>query len=128
MKKTSLLQLALAFMVVLIFSQCFYDTIVPDPIELPDVVSFQEDILPIFNASCNISGCHNTGDFAPDLSEANAYTSLIGGGYINKTAPEDSELYIWMLGDGSIDMPPSGPNATYNALVLQWITEGAFNN
>ncbi|MBK7407064.1 MAG: hypothetical protein IPJ40_02685 [Saprospirales bacterium] len=128
MRRFNFIHLATAFLVVLFFSQCFYDTMVPDPIILPDEVSFQADILPIFNASCNMSGCHNTGGIAPDLSEANAFTSLIAGSYVVKTAPETSVLYQWMLGNEAINMPPSGPNATYNALVLQWITEGAFNN
>lgn len=129
MKKISYIQIVLALFMTLFLSQCYYDQIVYEEPEPPaGELSFLNEIIPIFNASCNISGCHNAGGIAPDLSPANAYNALINGNFINTDVPEDSELYQWMAGNRSISMPISGPNAAYNVTVLQWIKQGAKNN
>lgn len=117
-----MLSLFLAFLA----GSCYYDIVV-EP-EVTEQVSFSADIIPIFNASCNSAGCHNTGGPPPDLAPANAYSALINGGYIRVSAPEESELYRWMRGERGLPMPLSGPNANYNATVLAWIRQGALNN
>jgi hypothetical protein len=111
-----------------LMSSCYYDEVVPveRKIEVGEV-SFKNDLLPIFNKSCNSSGCHS-GAVAPNLTAGSAYNSLINGGYINKANPESSELYLWMKGTKSTPMPLSGPNAEYNAKVLGWIKQGALDN
>lgn len=96
--------------------------------EITRPVSFTGDIIPIFNSSCNSSGCHNAGGVKPDLSVANAYTALANGSYINTGTPESSELFLWMTGKRGTPMPLSGPNKEYNALILAWIKQGAQNN
>lgn len=105
---------------------CKYDISI-DPV-VTGPVSFSADILPIFNSSCNMSGCHNTGGTVPDLTPANAYTALTNGNYINTSSPASSELYLWMRGEKGLPMPLSGPNAEYNAMVLAWINQGALDN
>ncbi len=112
----------------MVLSSCYYDQVIPvDPVVEGDV-SFSSDIILIFNKDCNMSGCHNTGGKAPDLTAGNAYSALINGDYINTGDPEGSELYQWMRGNKGLPMPLSGPNATYNATVLAWIQQGALNN
>jgi hypothetical protein len=96
--------------------------------EITRTVTFSNDILPIFNNSCNTSGCHNAGGKAPDLSAQNAFSSLSNGGYINIENPEASELFLWMTGKRGAPMPLSGVNKDYNALVLAWIKQGGQNN
>ena len=96
--------------------------------EITRPVSFATDIIPIFNASCNNSGCHSRGGKAPDLSASNAFNSLTVGNYVNTNVPEISELYLWMIGQRSTPMPPNGINKDNNALVLAWIKQGALNN
>lgn len=96
--------------------------------EITRAVSFTDEIIPIFNNSCNLSGCHAAGGKTPDLTVMNAYNSLINGGYINTDDPQSSELYLWMTGKKSTPMPVSGVNKDYNALVLAWIIQGAQNN
>lgn len=115
-----------SFFVALLAASCYYDAILPP--EIAGDISFSEDIIPIFNQSCNSAGCHNTGGIPPDLTPANAYNALISGNYLNVASPENSELYLWMRGERALDMPLSGPNATYNATVLAWIRQGALNN
>lgn len=108
---------------------CYYDAVLPAAEPTVDKqVSFANDILPIFNKSCNTSGCHITGGTKPDLTAANAYNSLKNGNYLNTATPASSELYLWMKGQKALPMPLSGPNAEYNALVLAWIQQGALNN
>jgi hypothetical protein len=96
--------------------------------EITRTVSFANDIIPLFNSSCNSSGCHNSGGKAPDLSSANAFTSLSNGNYINISDPLNSELYLWMTGKKGSPMPLSGINKEYNALILAWIKQGGGNN
>ena len=117
-------------MMIFFISSCYYDSVLT---ELPNSsvqgeVSFELDIIPLLNASCNTSGCHNTGGTPPDLSAGNAYNSLISGNYVNKQIPDDSELYLWMTNKRDLPMPLAGPNPSYNALVIQWIEQGALNN
>jgi len=120
----------IAAVVLLVLSGCYRDkTVLFDTgDEVTRTVTFSNDIIPIFNSSCNISGCHSPGGKAPDLSAANAYNSLMGGGYINTDDPYSGELYLWMTGKKGTPMPVSGVNKDYNALVLAWIKQGAQNN
>lgn len=96
--------------------------------EITRPVSFAGDIIIIFNSSCNTSGCHSAGSKSPDLTVANAYTSLTNGGLINTDDPQNSGLYLWMTGKKGAPMPVSGINKDFNALVLAWIKQGALNN
>lgn len=109
-------------------TSCYKDAIVIlENTEGVGQVSFSKDVIPIFNTSCNISSCHD-GSIAPNLKEASAYNALKNGNYINTANPEASELYQWMKGNRRQPMPLSGPNPTYNSIVLAWIQQGALNN
>lgn len=116
--------------VMLLVSGCYKNrtVIVSNTPEVTKTVSFASDILPIFTKDCAVSGCHASGGKAPDLSAANAYSSLTSGGYIDTGSPESSGLYQWMAGKKSTPMPLSGINSSNNALVLAWIKQGAKNN
>jgi len=115
-------------LIALVMSSCYYDEVIKieEDIDVGEV-AFTIDVIPIFNQSCNISGCHN-GSVAPNLLPANAYNSLINGSYVNVNAPKNSELYLWMRGEKNLPMPPSGPDANDNAIILAWIEQGALNN
>ncbi len=106
--------------VMLLVSGCYKNrtVIVSNTPEVTKTVSFASDILPIFTKDCAVSGCHASGGKAPDLSAANAYSSLTSGGYIDTGSPESSGLYQWMAGKKSTPMPLSGINSSNNALVL----------
>jgi hypothetical protein len=120
----------LAGLTMLLLVGCYKDkTVIFDTgAEITRPVSFATDIIPIFNKSCNVSGCHNAGGIKPDLSVNNASTSLTVGNYFNTSAPESSTIYQWMSGKKGTPMPTSGVNKDYNALVLAWIKQGAQNN
>ena len=129
--KTSRFQIltAILALVLILGGGCYYDDVIfPEVGDIQGDVNFSADIIPIFNANCNTSGCHSPGGQKPDLSSTNAFTSLSTGNYFNISAPEDSEIYKWMKGLNALPMPPSGSNATNTAKVLAWIKQGAQNN
>jgi hypothetical protein len=111
---------------------CYKDkTVISDTgAEITKTISFASDITPILNKSCNCntSGCHSSGGQKPDLSAANAFTSLTSGNYVTSSDPQSSILYQWMTGKKSTPMPVSGVNKDYNAIVLAWIKQGTQNN
>lgn len=86
--------------------------------------SFATDIIPVFNASCNMSGCHSAGHTVVDLSPENAYASLFAKGMIDLSTPENSKLYTKLL-SGTHD---GRSTSAQQALILQWISEGALDN
>jgi len=113
------------------FFSCEYETIKPFPPEDIDTtlqISFSEQIIPIFIQNNNCTACHPAGGaIPPDLSESNAYNSLINGGYISTESPATSKLYI--------ALEPASENHFWkkftqpeSVLVLTWISEGAKNN
>lgn len=103
---------------------CTYEEIKPQKVDVPDSVKFSANIIPIFNTSCAKSGCHIKSGIPPDLSAANAYTSLMFFGYVDVDNPEASIIYE-KITTGSMKN-----NATDQdrALVLQWIKQGAQDN
>lgn len=114
---------------VLLFTGCYKDkTVAKSPSEITTTVSFSHDIIPIFNKSCSISGCHSAGGQTPNLTESSAFNSLTNGGYINKDNPESSILYLKVSGQKGTPMPPTGVNQDYAAYILAWIKQGANNN
>jgi hypothetical protein len=111
-----------------IVSGCTKDFYVIPEVEITGPVSFTDDVLPIFNNSCNSDGCHNTGGIPPDLSPANAFTNLFLYNVVDTLNPEMSSLYLAM-NTASDPMPPSGLlDPVEIATVLAWIKQGAINN
>ncbi|PKP23593.1 MAG: hypothetical protein CVU06_07480 [Bacteroidetes bacterium HGW-Bacteroidetes-22] len=106
------------------FTACEYDWVEPEAIVVPDVVSFNGDVIPVFDRSCNMSGCHAQGSTSPDLSSANAWADLMAKGLINTETPAQSGLYITVT-TGSMK---KFSNAANNAIILKWIEQGALNN
>ncbi|MGI9544000.1 MAG: hypothetical protein ACR2MX_12155, partial [Cyclobacteriaceae bacterium] len=115
-----------------LFGSCYYDE-PPQPVPIdPDLVFFSSSIVPILDRSCNNPGCHSAADDdpAPDLTAANAYDQLLGGGYVNTTLPESSTLYLRVTGTSAGPlMPPGGRmSPTDLELILIWIKKGALND
>ena len=130
-----LLKLLLAvFVVVIMFSQCEYNFIVPfeDPDTDPDnpdttLISFKTDIIPIFNDGNYCTSCHSTGKQAPDLTPDKAYASLNSTRYINSTTPEESKIYKYPHPDTNTHKQKEY-NTPQSSKVLKWLQQGAKNN
>jgi hypothetical protein len=131
LKTTTTIGLGLVLILAAALSGCYKTTtVVINPGTLiTKQLSFAADIQPIFQASCALSGCHGSGGHAPDLTKANAYSSLISGGYIKAGDPDNSPIMGWLTGKKTPVMPlGSGPNQDINANIYTWIHQGAKNN
>ena len=105
---------------------CYYDTFLEDTGTVPDEVSYQQDVQPIWNAAC--TECH--GNIPPNLEDGVSYANLINGGYVVAGDSQNSVLYQSLLGINGVSlMPPSGklPDSQIN-IVKKWIDDGAENN
>ena len=127
--KKNLIYLVVALAFATGLNACYYDQVASFE-GLPTNVSLKNDVQPIFNRDCALSGCHVAPippGHNPDLSAANAYTALTSGGYVNTVAPESSLLYLSVNGGG---MPAGRAPLSENdkKIILGWITDGAKNN
>ncbi len=97
--------------------------------EVTTAVSFSKDLVPILSSSCAKSGCHN-GSIAPNLTEANAFNSLVNGNFVDVSNPANSNVYQWLTGKRAAAMPLGASNnpSNINGLMLAWIKQGAKNN
>jgi len=111
----------------LLLNSCYYDAYPEYDVidEIPDtqIVSFKDDIQPII-AFC--AGCHN-GSLNPDLTEGNAYNSLVSS-FITANNADGSKLFDFMPGFG--EHPDTGKTLSADELALlrEWINQGALNN
>jgi len=93
-----------------------------------DSVYFANDILPLLNSSCALTGCHNAITKEGDV-QLTDYTSIkkeVVPGWASK-----SKLYEVIIETGKDRMPPSPMpafTADQIAKVKKWIDQGAKNN
>lgn len=115
-----------SLIVTFVLNACYYDEEVVIQ-GIPTNVSLKNDVVPIFQTNCSITGCHDAaGSHSPSLTTENAYQSLINGNYLNTVEPEKSKIYQEITVGG---MPPSGKLSTNEVkIILGWITDGAKNN
>src|SRR5436190_16480455 len=82
---------------------CYKDVILPDatvdPDAPPQAVSFKNDIAPMVNTNCAISGCHVSGGHKPYMSLGGSYDQIVNGGYVNTLIPKQSIIYIKINGE-----------------------------
>ena len=100
--------------------------------DLPDTVSYKNDVQPIFNENCTTSGCHSGTNPKGNLNLVSSvsYQQLSNSqsGYINTTNPSSSLLYSSMKSLNN-PMPPNGVLEQCKLdLILKWIEQGAQNN
>ena len=94
----------------------------------PDVVYFQNDILPILQGSCAFSGCHDA-DSASDGVILDNYENVLNTADVEPFDLSDSKLYEVITENDPDDvMPPTGKmdNAKIS-LIAQWILQGALD-
>jgi hypothetical protein len=126
MQKIKLINLVSIVLAIFLFGACEYATIQPDAPPPPpppgDTTSYSLEVQPIFNSGC--VGCHG-GSTAPDLREGKSYQSLFDNNFVVKSKPEESVLYTCLQSGGSM---VGYSNPTSNAIIYNWILEGAKNN
>ncbi len=120
----------------LITTGCVYNKVEPEKqncnSQIPAIVSFKNDIQPIFTQNCALGSCHsNSRKLANfNLEEGFAYAQLMepGSGYIDTIQPNFSLLYASMI-SVSNPMPPNGKlNDCEIEIVLRWKEQKAKNN
>ena len=93
-------------------------------------ISYGQHIQPIFNASCAISGCHNSTTRQSDLSLGSYVEATTRPGIIVSGDPEASLLVQRIEGRIQPQMPFNRAPLPENqiSVIRQWILEGAKNN
>jgi len=99
-----------------------------DPVFLADIgtICFEDQILPILQTSCGISGCHDNGTASEDFI-ATSYESIIKA--VNPGDARTSLLYK-VITDINAEhfMPPDRPlTLQQRTLIHIWIAQGAMN-
>ena len=117
------------FIMGLSLAGCYKDVILPDaavdPDGPPQAVSYKNEVAPMLNTKCALSGCHVSGEQKPYLSAAISYQELVNGGFVNTIVPKESILYQEINGG---DMEVNIPSASDRQKIYDWIRNGALNN
>jgi cytochrome c553 len=133
-----ILQVALVFMLMFL-TACKHQPVIvgdpdPDPTNIPcdpDTVYFENDILPLLQASCAYAGCHDAATAQDGVNLTN-YFSIIQTGDIKPGNPNGSDLYEVITEndpDKRMPPPPNNPlSAAQTQLIFTWIQQGAKNN
>ena len=116
----------------LFLNSCYYDSF-PQDIdngggEVPDDISYANDIMPLWEGQC--VACHN-GNTPPDLRPQNSYNSLLNDGFVEAGKSLESSLYLSLIhapGVSPMPTPSSKWPAAKSDLVKGWIDQGAKNN
>ena len=125
----------LAFVILLLFFvSCTRDKTSSNCPPCTSAISFKTNVLPIFQISCAVQGCHDvtTHAAAVVLDSANAYTNITqaGTGYIIAYNANASLFYTTLNSPGVNGMPkglPPLPQCQVETIAC-WINQGAKNN
>jgi len=131
MKKKLFLFFSLAAIAVLLFS-CTHDVALPeDPVDTGEpcdstIVYFANDVLPIFEAHCAFSGCHDA-QTSEEGVQLDTYVNIVTTGEVKPFKPGSSEVYEQIVEN---EMPPSPYEpltADQKSIIEKWILQGAKN-
>ncbi len=97
----------------------------------PNVVYFQQQVLPLFISNCAMGGCHDAASHQDGVVLDN-YANIINTGDIeagNLSAGKVYEVITETDPDKIMPRPPAAPlNSAQIALIANWIQQGAQNN
>lgn len=115
--------LCCVIVIVVLFSSCRHEPMGVDSLE---TVCFESQVLPIFQTSCAISGCHGASnpEAGFDASNYNSIMKLVEPG-----KPLKSEVYKVITSPLNPEMmPPDNPlTKEQRTLIEVWILQGALN-
>ena len=107
---------------------CYKDIIIPETVADPDgppqSVSYKDQLMPLLNTNCALSGCHVSGGHKPYMNTAISYQEIVNGGFVNILVPQESIIYKKINGE----MKEFIPSASDRQKVYDWIRNGAPNN
>ena len=111
-----------------ILAACTHLPDVPDPTPEPcdpGIVDFTNEIYPMIQSNCAMSGCH-VGPYPADGINLSTYAGIRAE--VKPGDPNDSELYevLFESGDDLMPPPPMAPlSAAQKARIRLWIEQGA---
>lgn len=102
-------------------SSCRHDLGIPAG--TPEIC-FDREVLPIFQNNCAMSGCHNgQGEVRHNLT---GYTGIREA--VTPGNPDQSHLYLAIIGRGENLMPPRNPLTIESRTIIRlWILQGAIH-
>lgn len=104
------------------------DVVIVDDECDPDLVYFVNDVLPIIQSNCAISGCHGGGS-AQDGVELSSYENIIQ--HVNSGNAFDSDIYEAITDSDPDNIMPPPPNSPLTneqiEIIRNWIDQGATN-
>jgi len=96
----------------------------------PQVIYFNQDVLPILNSNCAFSGCHDAAS-AEDGVILESYEDVIATADVEPFNLDDSEIYEVLVDDDLDDRMPPPPTAALSSdqiqIIAQWILQGGEN-
>jgi mono/diheme cytochrome c family protein len=111
-----------------VLASCTHLPNVPDPAPEPcdpGIVDFTNEIYPMIQSNCAMSGCH----VGPNAAEDMDFSTYAGiRAEVKPGDPNDSELYevLFETGDDLMPPPPMAPlSAAQKARIRLWIEQGA---
>lgn len=111
-----------------VLAACTHLPNVPDPAPEPcdpGIVDFTNEIYPMIQSNCAMSGCH----VGPNAAEDMDFSTYAGiRAQVKPGDPNDSELYevLFETGDDLMPPPPMAPlSAAQKARIRLWIEQGA---
>jgi uncharacterized membrane protein len=120
MKKFIILCLIITVLMGISLVSCLHD---PPDISAEDPVCFKTEILPVFQNSCGVSGCHSSSGGESGFAFT-SYTEIMKA--IEPFNASKSKAYLAILGKPFIMMPPSGPlTKDTRTRIWLWIQQGA---
>jgi len=97
----------------------------------PDSVYFQNQILPLFQSSCGIVGCHDAITAEQEIM-LNSYENIMASGELTPFDLSEGKIYENITDTDPDDIMPPPPNNPLTdeqiQLIATWILQGAQNN
>jgi uncharacterized membrane protein len=105
----------------------------PDPIVTencsPDTVYFVNDVLPLLQSSCAVSGCHDAATAENGVIMTD-YVNIVQTANVKPGKPNSGKFHTVFNASGERSMPPS-PRPKFTTeqkdLIYKWIEQGAWN-
>jgi hypothetical protein len=138
------LSVILVLLIITIVQACTHEPLVvkdnttpPDtpPVETddcdPNVVYFQNEVLPVLISNCAKSGCHDAVTAEQGII-LDSYAHIMASDVIEPSEPDDSELYERITEDDADKVMPPPPHQPLSAdqieTIRNWIAQGSQNN